>query len=44
MHDADVLRACAVIVHDRDELPGNRPYRSDATLANELLAWSQRQA
>ncbi len=39
MNDADVLRACAAIVHDHDELPGSRPYRSDAWInACETLA------
>jgi hypothetical protein len=39
MHDADVLRACAAIVHDHDELPGNRTYRSYAWInACESLA------
>ena len=39
MHDADVLRACAAIVHDHDELPGARPYRTDAWInACETLA------
>jgi hypothetical protein len=39
MNDADVLRAAASVIHDTEDLPGNRAYRADAWRnASENLA------